>query len=358
MAAGAEIQLLPAGSFRARDGRPHGLNAWRIDATIAARLIAEAEARKTPYVIDYEHQSLEAAENGQPAPAAGWFKRLEWREAQGLYAMDVQWTERAKAYLQANEYRFLSPVFAYDKKTGDIQKLINAGLTNNPAIDGMAELLARAAARFALTPAPLPAGEGNNATETAMNETLRKLLGLPENPTDEQIAAACATLTEKLGQAEQAGTELAALKTEVAALKTGKPDPAKYVPIEAVTELQTEFAALRAQLVTKEVDDLVEVALSEGKLLPALADWAKDLGKKDLAALKNYLAKAQPIAALKSTQTKGQAPAGGASANSGQPLEARCKAAWEKDEALREEFGGRFETYLALCKHEPDQAPA
>lgn len=177
-------------------------------------------------------------------------------------------------------------------------------------------------------------------------DAVRALLGLSEDPTDEQITAACATVTEKLGQAEQTAAELATLRTEIAALKAGKPDPAKYVPIEAVTALQADFAALRAQLTTREVDDLVEAALSEGKLLPALADWAKDLGKGDIAALKAYLDKAPPIAALKGTQTQGKPPGG---ADSAEPLEARCKAEWERDASLREDFPS-LETYTAYCR--------
>ena len=43
------IQLLPAGTFRAGDGRPAECpDGWFIDGTIAAALIAAADARQTP----------------------------------------------------------------------------------------------------------------------------------------------------------------------------------------------------------------------------------------------------------------------------------------------------------------------
>jgi phage I-like protein len=77
-------------------------------------LIAAADARQTPYVIDYEHQTLRSAKNGLPAPASGWFKKLEWREGVGLFAVDVEWTDAAAAAIDAGEYRFISPVFLYD----------------------------------------------------------------------------------------------------------------------------------------------------------------------------------------------------------------------------------------------------
>ena len=91
------IQLFPAGEFRARDGRPTECAAWLMTREIAERLIAAADARDTPYVLDYEHQTLRAAKNGLPAPAAAFFKKLEWRDGEGLFAIDVEWTAAAAA---------------------------------------------------------------------------------------------------------------------------------------------------------------------------------------------------------------------------------------------------------------------
>ncbi len=59
-----------------------------------------------------------------------------------------------------------------------------------------------------------------------------------------------------------------------------------------------------------EVDNLVDVAMSEGKLLPAQEDWARKLGESDIEALKSYIETAQPVAALKGNQTGGKAPEG------------------------------------------------
>jgi len=137
-----KVQLLPTGAFRARDGRPGGVSSWRIDWAIAQRVVERFQAFRNPRVIDYEHQTLNSAENGQPAPAAGWFNRLEWVEGVGLFAVDVIWTERATAMIRANEYRYISPVFRFDKKTGEVLEIINAALTNSPALDGMLELAA------------------------------------------------------------------------------------------------------------------------------------------------------------------------------------------------------------------------
>lgn len=132
-----EFQMFPAGKFRTQDGRPKELNDWVMTAQIASRLIEAFQAKKNPMVVDYEHQTALAADNGKPAPAAGWVHGLEWREGQGLYAVDVKWTEAARASIQADEYRYISPTFRYSRETGEVLHLVNAALTNSPALDGM-----------------------------------------------------------------------------------------------------------------------------------------------------------------------------------------------------------------------------
>jgi phage I-like protein len=138
---GHDFRLLPAGLFSATDGRPQGLPGWRMSRAGALEIIKLAAARVTDFVIDYEHQSLNTASNGKPNPAAGWFKRLEWREGDGLYVTDARWTARAAAMIKAKEYRFISPVFEYDN-TGNVLGIVSAALTNIPALDGLTELAA------------------------------------------------------------------------------------------------------------------------------------------------------------------------------------------------------------------------
>jgi phage I-like protein len=131
------------------------------------------------------------------------------------------------------------------------------------------------------------------------------LLGLAEDASDEQIKSAMTALKAKADAAK-------AKDDEIAALKAAKPDPAKFVPVETFESLKTEVAALKAQQTSGEVTALVDKGIAEGKLLPAQKDWAKELGNKDVAALKGYLEKTPAIAALKGgTQTEGKAPEGG-----------------------------------------------
>ena len=141
----SKIQLLPAHNFRAKDGRPSDVQIWKINRDIAANIINKTNLSKDKKVIDYDHQTLEAKNNGHTAPAAGWFKRLEWIDGLGLFALGVEWTDRAKQFIKNKEYRYISPVMSYDKQTGEITDILLAALVNYPAIDGMAGVSALSA---------------------------------------------------------------------------------------------------------------------------------------------------------------------------------------------------------------------
>ncbi len=274
------IQLLPEGSFRATDGRPFEVDAWILDAQGAQRLIEQAAARANPYLIDYEHQTILSKDNGQPAPASGWFAQLEWRQGSGLWAVGVEWTDRARAMIAAREYRFISPVFMYDK-AGRVQRLLHAALTNDPALDGMAAV---AALNLNLDPQP--------AQDTRMNPEILKLLGLAENATEAEALTALQALIEKLNASEASMADL----------------KAQSAPLTAMQALQNQVAALTASAQAREVDDLIKSALADGRLLPVMEAWARDLGKTNVAALKAYTEQAQPIAALSGVQTAGRTP--------------------------------------------------
>lgn len=296
------FRVLPAGTFMSRDGRPAvvegrktGIAHWHLDATTAAALINQVNQTAIELVIDYEHQTLLTAKNGQPAPAAGWWKSLEWREGDGLYVIDPRWTARAKNFLDAEEYKYISPVFDYDK-TGKPTRLRHIALTNDPGLDFQPGLQAALSAKFSAA---------TTNQENEMPELLKKLLAalkLNEDATEEQALAA---LTQIQTDAAKTGE----LETQVAALKSATPDPAQYAPVGTVAELQAQVAALTNDKVEREVGEVVNGAMLEGKLLPAQEGWARNLGKSNLAALKEYI-KDAAVVVPGGTQTGGKTPAG------------------------------------------------
>lgn len=308
-AGGAAVQLLPADEFRAADGRAQPWGSWKLTPEIAARLVAEANERPNKYVIDYEHQTQLANENGQPAPASGWFKTLEFRPGQGLYATDVAWTARAKGYIDGQEYKYISPVFEFDKKTGEVQRLLTVALTNDPGLHGMDEVtLAVLSARF--NQSSLTAGH-TSTQETAMNPVLLallKALGLTETATETEAVSAVVALKAK---SESVDT----LTTQIASLKSAPPDPAKFVPIEKLADLNTEIVTLKAAQLDRDVTALLDEAKAAGKVTPSIEAEFRAIGKSDIAQLKRILevTPANPaLAGHQQTQTKTQPDPAGA----------------------------------------------
>ena len=288
-------QLFPMGEFSARDGRPGTLkgvkvNAWKLDAALAAAVIARWQQRETPLVVDYEHQTMNAVENGKPAPAAGWIESLEV-EPDGLYAT-VKWTEAARAFIKADEYRYISPVFTFDPKTGAVLELKSAALTNYPALDGLDAVAART--------------EDDSPMKKETLEALRHFFGLAADADEAAVVAAL--------KAQGDGRTLTAM---LAVAKEADPDPAQYVPAAMLTAAQEKNAALAAKV--KELEGSgtlaaltaeIDAALADGRLPKACEGWAKTTAKTNPEAIKSYIASAVPVAALKGTQTGGTSPSG------------------------------------------------
>lgn len=284
----AAVQLLPAGEFRAKDGRPEEVPAWRMTEANAQALLSHAVSRENLFVIDYEHQTQLAEKNGQPAPAAGWFKAsaLKFEPGQGLFVQEVEWTPRASDYIKNKEYRYISAVFGFDKRTGDVLYLVSAALTNDPGLDGMDEVqLAALTARFSKADTTPAATEGGQSTEKSMNPVLKAMLtalGLAETATETEAVSAIASLK---GQASQVD----GLNTQIASLKSATPDPAKFVSLDKYNELNTQIVQLRSADAARQVDTLISEAKAAGKLVPAVEPVWRDVGKADIAQLKKLI---------------------------------------------------------------------
>jgi phage I-like protein len=321
-----KVQVIPAGEFAARDGRPGPGQKWRLSDAQGQQLATHLNgiAALTPLVIDYEHQTYLAEENGLPAPAAGFMTRFEWRSAAGLWA-DVDWTVRAKGYIDAGEYRFFSPVLQYDPDTGRVVGIENGALTNHPALLGMAAVQARLRAAAATeTPLPLPHTTAQKEPlSMELLEVLRALFALP-TATAEQLHTHVATLKAKAetdaAAVAAAGAELVKLKatlglptegdcgTALAVLKAKADKGETAEPtLVLLRSVQTELATLRTQVNEKELTELVEAAIPT-KFVPAMREQLLAIGRKDLAQLKTLVAAAPANTALTQGQSGGKAP--------------------------------------------------
>lgn len=302
-------QILPFGEFSARDGRPFETpnQVWRIDnenGRALAALLAEQTKEGEPLLFDYEHQTLNAAKNGQPAPASAFGEEYEWRDNKGLFVKPA-FTEKARVHIKSREYTKFSPVIRYNKTTGDVLSLHSVALTNKPALAGMQAAAALSADTTLTTVTTNP-----NKTEKTMNENLAWLLSVLGLKGGESIAActeqlesdaastALNALKNKLELAEQSEQKIADL-TEKLNNVSNKHDLSKFVPVAIYNKVVEEMAALSESHQNVTVEQVIDDAKKQGKFIAtAELSYLTELGNQDIAALKENLAMRPVIGAL------------------------------------------------------------
>jgi phage I-like protein len=278
------VKLLPLGLVKSQKGD------FVVDEESFRQIKNTFNNRGIDIVIDYEHQTLENVQ----APAGGWIKELLIQDE--AIAAKVEWTPKAKEYLQNKEYKYLSPVVLVRKSDQKAVVLHSAALTNTPAIDGM----------FAIVNSINLSEyeEGGNKMDLKM---LAALLGLPEGATEEQILQAIKTLVGEVHKLKEeakkdskgANTEIVAnkiisgllglddkAKTEdAAAAIMALKNPANYVP-------KSDFDKLKERLDKKDSGELVIKALKSGKITAAQKDWAEEYALKDPEGFGKFVEKA------------------------------------------------------------------
>jgi len=181
-----EWLLIPFGEvFIEQPGSPRSFVFTRRHAD-SAKVWFDRIGRKL--AIDYEHQSLDRFSHRPDGlrPAAGWIGGLEVRE-DGLWAVGVTWTVRARELLHSGEYRYFSPVIYWtDEDCSDIAALGPVALTNDPAMRGVTPLAAsRQGGTSTDPPSAEPEEDEDDLAEELEDardeiETLRRRLRLQE----------------------------------------------------------------------------------------------------------------------------------------------------------------------------------
>lgn len=272
------IELLPAGpEIKGRDGR-----SWRLDnpqAIIAAFL---ADGKDMP--VDIEHATELKAPKGDSAPAVGWIKTLEVRN--GSMWGRVEWTNDGGFTVSERQYRYISPVFLYDKMTKQILRLTSAALTNQP------NLALQALNRE---------GQTEHEEEPAMKK-IYAALGLAETATE----------VEALNAIEKMRGDLA-----TASNRAESPSLDKFVPradydqaLNRASAAELTIADLKKAELETAINTEIESALAAGKITPATADYHKASCRQDggLERFKDYVKAAPAIGALSGLD--GKQPAG------------------------------------------------
>jgi phage I-like protein len=177
--------------------------------TEACRVMARSYPLSIPNSrIDIDHESMEADKR---TAAVGWGRRAEVRD-DGLW-VEVEWNPDGHELISNKVYRFNSPCFPREGLVplGNgrfrVTKLGVIALTNDPNLRGQKPLTNRR------TNAANP---NNETTHMDYKAEMLKMLGLPPEATDDQIANAAAQYSEMKKQKDAMTNRVTELETMVA----------------------------------------------------------------------------------------------------------------------------------------------
>lgn len=283
------ISVLPLGHVTSAKGD------FNVDEESLAAMKAQIAQRGVDLVIDYEHQTL----TGKQAPAAGWVKELFLDD--GKIKARVEWTPKAKEYLENREYRYHSPVITVRKSDNKAMGLHSIALTNTPAVEHMEAIVN--SINF----------EGGANTMNEFLKQLAALLGLGEDATEEQVAEAikaCVAENKSLKENTQPGKQppeedkVVANKAvcELLGLEAGAATADVTAAIMSLkggniggVNLVEQVKSLEAKLADRDAEEAVELALKQGKITPAQRDWAKGYALKSPGDFQDFVAKAPQV---------------------------------------------------------------
>jgi phage I-like protein len=264
------LHLVPAGTFRAADGR----GPWTL--TDAAAVIAASMANGA-LTLDVNHATDHAMKTGGDAPAHGWIVELQSR-ADGIWGR-VDWNASGKQLLANRSYRGVSPVINVDK-AGRVTQILRAALTNTPALTSLTTLLSK-------------------QDQTVDVTQLRAALKLPDTADEATILATLSDLQQN-GHAEQRGTveTLVQRAATAAGVTAATPDAlvlalaaqkATTVPNETVVQLQAQIDTMRTQRLTEMATSFIDTAIKAGKPIVASREALIAMHAKDPAGIEKLV---------------------------------------------------------------------
>lgn len=263
-----EFKMLSAGVNHTEKGD------FVFDAEAAEKCMAFWGGKGVELSFDYEHQSL--SDPPIEAPASGWWTP-EVREG-ALYATNIRWTERAAKYLSAKEYRYFSPAFNFDQETGQVLRIINCALTNNPAMNNIAPLV-RASATTKENDMPCEsctALTAKLAAKEAECASLTAKLSAMEDSDKAECSAVGLSVGARPGERLVAVQTIAKLRSDIRVLTGADTDAAALGTISAwkteagtVAALKAEHAKAEEVALKAEMDAAIAQGVKDGKLMKA-----------------------------------------------------------------------------------------
>jgi len=259
------IKILPYGEYSAKDGRPEVADNFVLKDDNAKEIVNQINISKEDLLIDYEHLSLHADSNGVPGIAAGWFSTAEYVKGEGIYALGVKWTKKAKKLIKNLEFRYLSPVILSERKTGIIRAIKMVALVNRPALEGLEDLSSLselAVNKFSTI------NKGDKVDATQHNKEFLESIGLSEDASLDQIS-------DKIKKDQECAVKKA-LAAHSLSEKNEHEKGSTEIQAKVISDLSDKINALEKQLEQSQLSAII--SNNKGKLsTPSLVEWAETL---------------------------------------------------------------------------------
>lgn len=269
-----DIVWMPKGDHEISAGTMHG-GSWtgmvRCDELGASVVIASYQrviANGLRVWLDCCHDDGEAS---------AWVRGFRWDAALGIVA-SVDWTPLGEKMLREKRLYSFSPTFWVDWESGRVSGLVEGhaagGLVNAPAFG--AAMPALIAARLAgaenskVNPAP-DGPSGINAKDTVMNKLLIQILAalgvtVPDNATEQQLAALVAEHAPKAQNAITAAAQVADLQKQLNELRAKAPNTESAAVIAGLQKTVDALVAAAAAQKKKSAEAAVQAAVDRGAI--------------------------------------------------------------------------------------------
>lgn len=228
---------------------------------------------------------LEHGGTNKKSEAVCWVNKIR-QDGDRLLA-EVDWTDLGKEKVKSKSFRYFSPEFRFnyeDEETGKKYKnvLLGGGLTNKPFIKKMSPIMLSETINNFNSELYLPC-EFNlpDKEDIGMNEELLKVLKLSETATSEEIQNAVNKLVEDSVKLSESSVKLSELEKSLKDLKADNESLTLKLNEALGTKTNTEkeniklserLASIENQLIETEWENVYNIALSEGKIVPAMKE--------------------------------------------------------------------------------------